>query len=943
MKRPKFLNPCVTAPFTCSVQPQLLPSPCKSITYEYSPSGGLSAGMSTEMAVVFSPRDNCDFEGALALLAQDGPFSIPIQCLTRKCLPVVAFETVVFGHVCRGDTVTETLRLENKGALATAWECVPEHGDSTFVCVRTNGLLEGHSLNTIQFSYSPTAVGADSMVFMLRFEQLGVQPIALYLKGECTDLPVAFETPRMNFQLCPYGGRFNAEFVVRNTGSALSTVKLEVPADAKTFLQVSPKAATIRSKELVRGTLVLQPQSGMGYVDKDTGRLEVPITLHASGQALPTTMVVQADITSNEVTVTAAVDDFGAISVQETAVAIVTLVNHSALTRDFGFVGHPDYVSLQPNHGFGTLLPFETLVIEMLVSPGQAEIGRDVPFTFVSTCRWQGDDGRGRRLGFKGVAIAPPLRLSTAQLRFPPVAFGSTTLAALWLSNCRAVPQSFEFVCPAASPVQMEPYSGCLAAGERRKIIVRITAPGSSPRPIEESEPTADDVQRQLSVLTVDVPCYWPQDTTNLSELRAVTVTVEVPLTFPAVTLVLDEVGNGIGLENFPDDTYAAATSCKTIDFGSLAPGHTVSHHLTLHNHSATVQYVRASALGTDGPFELANALRPIPPGARHRLLLVYAPLETGSFHDTLYLVTSTHTITVTLRGEATLPRLELVPTDLLDFGPCLVRHFVERGLRLTNNSTFAVSCKIYFSSADPTHVLTETASRDCVSGLPVIHCTGPVGGRNFQGHPVFVVSPSKLHLDPGSQHDLTVRFAPDHASDMFFDQLHIAVMSTPFQPCTIPVRGTAWNHPVFITGTDKMDYSRSDDPLLADLQIENPLYVVFKVSLSRHKNQGALTRILTVGVAASLSLDTRTDKKNTGGDFSFEQISGPDATCFTIQPMEGVVTVDVPKQITVRFANSSGQVPLCEGQTFDSSVAVQLKSGSIARVVLHLKAVVCA
>jgi hypothetical protein len=195
--------------------------------------------------------------------------------------------------------------------------------------------------------------------------------------------------------------------------------------------------------------VTLTPRKDMPGVDAETGRLVAQLTLQASGQVLPVTAVISAHITSNEVTMEPRVLEFGDVSVQETAMATVTLTNHSALPRQvvnderkqtnrqakkkkrtneigmgvmmrwkvpkhwmgcfgyqgpvlfptfpllllfffsftvfqFGFVGHPEFVSFQPNQGFGTLLPFETLEVHVLVSPVRAEYDNPVSLFFLS-------------------------------------------------------------------------------------------------------------------------------------------------------------------------------------------------------------------------------------------------------------------------------------------------------------------------------------------------------------------------------------------------------------------------------------------------------------------------------------------------------------------------------------------------------------------------------
>ena len=70
--------------------------------------------------LLFSPSQlNTDLEGCIELLSQTGPFSIPVKCLTKRCVIACEEKVVQFGEVCIGETVQRSVTLYNKGALST--------------------------------------------------------------------------------------------------------------------------------------------------------------------------------------------------------------------------------------------------------------------------------------------------------------------------------------------------------------------------------------------------------------------------------------------------------------------------------------------------------------------------------------------------------------------------------------------------------------------------------------------------------------------------------------------------------------------------------------------------------------------------------------------------------------------------------------------------------
>ena len=77
-------------------------------------------------------------------------------------------------------------------------------------------------------------------------------------------------------------------------------------------------------------------------------------------------------MTTARVTVEPSRLDFGDVSVHEQAACTIHITNHAALPQQFGFVDLPAELDVQPDDGFGTLLPFETIEREVLFAPQAA-------------------------------------------------------------------------------------------------------------------------------------------------------------------------------------------------------------------------------------------------------------------------------------------------------------------------------------------------------------------------------------------------------------------------------------------------------------------------------------------------------------------------------------------------------------------------------------------
>ena len=62
---------------------------------------------------------NEDICGTIEMASQTGYFSIPVKCLTKKCLVMADKTSVDFGAVCLGEAVHKRIILRNEGALPT--------------------------------------------------------------------------------------------------------------------------------------------------------------------------------------------------------------------------------------------------------------------------------------------------------------------------------------------------------------------------------------------------------------------------------------------------------------------------------------------------------------------------------------------------------------------------------------------------------------------------------------------------------------------------------------------------------------------------------------------------------------------------------------------------------------------------------------------------------
>ena len=89
-----------------------------------------------------------------------------------------------------------------------------------------------------------------------------------------------------------------------------------------------------------------------------------------------------AVVTSSDLTFTLDRIDFGSWTVHECVVVQLGVTNQSLLPQKFGFVQLPPCVEVQPNDGFGQLLPHETLTLDVIFSAKKPK-----EYNFELTCK----------------------------------------------------------------------------------------------------------------------------------------------------------------------------------------------------------------------------------------------------------------------------------------------------------------------------------------------------------------------------------------------------------------------------------------------------------------------------------------------------------------------------------------------------------------------------
>ncbi|XP_041859968.1 cilia- and flagella-associated protein 74 [Melanotaenia boesemani] len=535
------------------------------ISVNFEPPGPLSTGMSCDIQTIFQPMINEDLEGEIQFASAVGLFSVPVRCTIKKCNLEVDSEFIDFSSHVVGQTISKTITLTNKGALATLFSldtstclspetshvqmsyqisantcrdlCSEKTSNSQKSCAsmdarqvqpkqESQGLSEASQQEqsetfpeaclstdvdtrmeqissdssdirigcgkegeigpfesiTLEVIFTPTIPGESKLDFHIKFSDMNTKPISIQVRGMAVTMPVWVVQPIIDLKICMFDLIYQDSIMVQSRATTALKLTFEVCPEMRKHMKILPKTGFIQAQSSFSAQLKFMPRTSLHkdaekFFDRDTGVLEVPMTVQVAGQVHPAHFTVQAVVTSSDLQFDQTEVDFGFCSIYMSVRSRVRLTNLSFLPQDFGFLGVPEFIKIQPNDGFGTLLPQETLEIDLIFSANTAR-----EYHFQLTCK--SGINRDFLLSCRGVGVQPPLELSHSLVRFRATAVGDQSTAIVYLVNHHTdrnqpkqaltpdtmtfgSPRLFCFTLPENSDIRISPSAGRLLPGER--------------------------------------------------------------------------------------------------------------------------------------------------------------------------------------------------------------------------------------------------------------------------------------------------------------------------------------------------------------------------------------------------------------------------------------------------------------------------------------------
>ncbi|XP_026126470.1 cilia- and flagella-associated protein 74 isoform X1 [Carassius auratus] len=800
--------------------------------------------------------------------------------------------------------------------------------------------------------FTPTIPGEAKLDFQITFSQPSCQRIMVSVCGVAESAPVWVTKPNIDLRICMYDRLYQDSIEVQSRASTALRLTFKVCKEMRNHMSILPKTGFIQAKSSFSAQLKFLPRESLyadakSFFNKDTGVLEVPLAVQVADQVKPVLFTVHAVVTSSDLRFDHTEVDFGHCSIYESAQIAVRLTNCSLLPQEFGFVGNPKFIDIQPNDGFGTLLPSQCMDIYLIFSPSKAG-----EYNFTLTCKTS--INRDFLISCHATAVQPSLKLSDSLVEFGGTAVGDRATAVLYVENISAGPEAaarlFTFSVPENSDITITPASGRVLPGQKSLVQVTFSptlsddvinaealrwkeefhtdtsncqhtepdaksklethllslkdhgnkvmpangSPFHSPSPADIQASSTEYLAVKASLLRsfterhvrYIISCF-------ISSSDIIRETSEEPRYSPHQTLYLELHCPAIR----PALLLITDSGHNTVHFNQVSVGQKVLKKCVIQNISSETVKLTSSLLDVTGPFSVLNAMRPIAPEDTHMILIAFTPSLAKKYCETLEVSCSQMSLELTLCGEAVNPIITCSNEGHIHFDYVPVNESASQVFRLQNMS----SLDVQFS------VLLEGQTERM---LALMDSTVHLGTQNYSGMSVFRVSPSGGAITSAGALDITVTFHPDHESLHYRDVLTVQLMNKQ-TVCALELRGSSCRHNMFVCGGDPVDVcSESLIPshiyTSGTMKHEDSKRLLLTLRSEYQEGRAILaTRRLHVGCI----YNTKPTTKKTV-EFTWENISPVEQLGFKVAPMQGSVDAGHRCPITISWMPPSGLAP---------------------------------
>ncbi|XP_072464667.1 cilia- and flagella-associated protein 74 isoform X1 [Notamacropus eugenii] len=722
--------------------------------------------------------------------------------------------------------------------------------------------------------FTPIIPGSSEAKFQLTFKNPDCKPLCFTAVGLAIIVPVWVPKPNVDLNICMYDRLYQEAVIIQTRSKAALRLKFEVCEKLKKHIELLPETGYIQAQSSYSVQLKFLPRLSLSedageYFDEETRVLQAPMTIRVADQKRPVKFTVHAIVTTSDLEIEPKEVDFGYCTIYEAVYTKITLINKSLLPQEFGFISIPKYVEIQPNDGFGTILPLQSLFLDVIFKPSKAK-----EYNFQLICI--SDINREFKLSCKAIGVHPPLELSHYRIKFAATALFDMSTVTLYVINSHinmnslthAVPRigtgeiapvgptSFEFLLPNNAPIMIIPSVGTVLPGKKCMVEV-IFKPVLSEttikkevvkmrnRKLAESQPPKESSPKKgtkMSTVSLKAAVKWlkPRASHRRERRRSEKIKTDSEdylIAKAALTRGFQEefrkyvipcvIASGdikdkkeTAPMNFsPYNTLYLELYCPTVAPSIVVAsdsGKTVFNFGDIavgHRGIKTITLQNVCPEYLDLEFSILNPYGPFILLCPCRGLQSNESKDIGVSFSPRESNTFLETLDImTKKGTLT---LTMVGKGVASTITCSIEGNVLNMGYVIAGETATTTFKLHNSSTLPIKYAIFLESLSLMRNKEQLQMPGFVnnserrttiiGTQNYNGHSVFSISPVDGVIEPGKTQDFTLTFSPDHESLYFSDRMQVVLFNKRISH-QILLKGAAREHMMFVEGGDPLD-----------------------------------------------------------------------------------------------------------------------------------------
>jgi hypothetical protein len=408
--------------------------------------------------------------------------------------------------------------MANAARVAAKAEGIKE-GEA--IAFPTSGVIEPYSTKKLKVRFKPHYAGLLEVDLLMRFKQPENEDIHIKVEANALKVPIYIEETVLDFKCCVYRKLYRSRVLLRNRSGVALKMLAQIPPELAGSIEFNPNLGFVQGHDHHSGEdgmfeliIKFRPQPGLmalcrkyalanaGVKGEPPGMIAVPVAVTVPDQTLPVYFILRAQLTTADIKLTPLLPgmsevedeeevvveasgsdeeeeveqavvveipkiDFGQCYTTQATMMPLRMTNKSALPQKFGFVKLPAECSVQPNDGFGTILPHETLIQKIIFAPKSA-IGYNFNLHLKTTLN------REFVVPCKGQGKSAPLKISNTVLDFGATAPMDPKSQAIFITNTTGVSQTFEFSVPwaAKNKLKISPFTDSIYPGKTMRVQV---------------------------------------------------------------------------------------------------------------------------------------------------------------------------------------------------------------------------------------------------------------------------------------------------------------------------------------------------------------------------------------------------------------------------------------------------------------------------------------